>query len=95
MHERYLALCGVIFEQGDYSKFQLEWEALKRNFFGGDPDEPIIIHRKEIMSKSGLFSVLADDQKCNAFNAALLDLIAGTPFKMEAGINQLNSIRIV
>jgi hypothetical protein len=80
VHGRYLALCGVIFKEKDYLKFQVVWEAMKRSFFDGDPDEPIILHRKEIMGKSGVFSVLEDEQKCAAFDARFLSIMAETPF---------------
>jgi hypothetical protein len=80
VHERYLALCGVIFREEDYSSFQIEWEAMKRSFFQGDPDEPIILHRKEIMAKSGIFSVLADEQTRAAFDAEFLRIVAAAVF---------------
>jgi hypothetical protein len=53
VHERYLALCGVIFIEEDYLKFRVEWETMKRSLFDGDPDEPIILHRKELCRKAG------------------------------------------
>ena len=81
LHERYLALCGVMFEEVVYLEFQKKWEAMKRKFFDGDPDEPIILHRKELMSKSGLFSVLEDPQKRAEFDAAFLAIVADTAFK--------------
>jgi hypothetical protein len=80
VHERYLALCGVIFKEEDYSRFQVAWEAMKRFFFQGDPDEPIILRRKEIMAKSGVFSVLADEQRRAEFDGEFLRIVAATPF---------------
>ena len=80
VHGRYLALCGVIFKEEDYLIFQIEWEAMKRTFFEGDPDEPIVLHRKEIMGKSGIFSVLEDEQERARFDAQLLEIIKKTPF---------------
>jgi hypothetical protein len=77
---RYLALCGAIFEETEYLKFQVEWEKLKRQFFHGDPDEPIILHRKELMSKSGIFSPLADEATRLAFNRAFLQIVEQAPF---------------
>ena len=55
-HERYLALCGVVFEDAAYRAFQEGWEKMKRAFFKGDPDEPIILHRKEIMGGAGFLA---------------------------------------
>ena len=80
VHERYLALCGVIFEDGDYQAFQSEWERMKRSFFGGDPDEPVILHRKELMGKSGLFSVLEDEVKHRKFDAEFLRIVGAARF---------------
>jgi hypothetical protein len=80
IHERYLALCGVIFEETAYLKFKADWEAFKRSFFDGDPDEPIILHRKEVMGKSGLFSVLADPAQCARFDSEFLRVVGEAPF---------------
>ena len=79
-HERYLALCGVVFEDAAYRAFQEGWEKMKRAFFKGDPDEPIILHRKEIMGRSGIFSVLEDDARRAEFDAAFLEILGATPF---------------
>jgi hypothetical protein len=79
-HNRHLALCGVIFEDAAYCRFQEAWEAMKRRFFKGDPDEPIIAHRKEIMSRSGPFSPLGSPAILGKFNAAFLSLVGATPF---------------
>jgi Protein of unknown function (DUF3800) len=80
VHEQHLALCGVIFESEQYLQFQVKWEELKRRFFKGDLDEPIILHRKEIMSKSGIFSPLADSATCAAFNAEFLNVVEQASF---------------
>lgn len=77
---RYLALCGVLFEDTENLKFQVEWEKLKRQFFKGDPDEPIILHRKELMSKSGIFSPLANESIRTDFNKSFLQTVEQTQF---------------
>jgi hypothetical protein len=79
-HLRYLALCGVVFEEQQYRTFQVAWETIKRRFFQGDPDEPIIFHRKELMSRSGVFSVLEDAGRRAEFDAAFLEIVRATPF---------------
>lgn len=79
-HQRYLALCGVIFSEDDYRVFQERWETMKRGFFKGDPDEPIVLHRKELMSRSGIFSVLEDETKRAEFDVAFLEIVRATPF---------------
>lgn len=80
VHDQHLALCGVIFEETEYQRFQIRWEGLKRQFFKGDPDEPIILHRKEIMSRSGIFSPLEDAITRDAFNNEFLKIVEGTSF---------------
>ncbi|MEI7732192.1 MAG: DUF3800 domain-containing protein [Verrucomicrobiota bacterium] len=77
---RFLALCGVIFEDQEYRLFQQEFEQLKRNFFKGDPDENIVLHREDILNRRGLFCVLQDDAKRREFDAALTGLLQKTPF---------------
>jgi hypothetical protein len=78
--DRYLALCGVVFEDAAYRAFQEGWEKMKRAFFSGDPDEPVIVHRKEIMGRSGIFGVLKEDVRRAEFDAAFLEILAATRF---------------
>jgi hypothetical protein len=60
-NQRFLSLTGVILE-GEYTRtvIQPEMEALKRTFFREDPDEPVILHRKEIVNRRRAFQVLRD-----------------------------------
>lgn len=77
---RYLALCGLIFDDESYRTFQKRFEELKRSFFKGDPDEPIIMHRADIINRRGVFSVLQDRETHLAFGQALGPLIRETAF---------------
>lgn len=58
-NQRFLGLTGVILK-GDYvtSVLQVEMMKLKTDFFRGDPDEPVIFHRKEMVNRRGPFHVL-------------------------------------
>lgn len=49
---RYLSLSGVIFEQG-YMRdtFAPAVEQFKREFFRGDPDDRVVLHRKDVLNK--------------------------------------------
>jgi hypothetical protein len=49
-------------------------EALKRNFFGSHPDDPIVLHRKELVNKKPPFEALQDSATEAAFNRELLTL---------------------
>lgn len=59
---RYLSLTGVIFDRDDMAdKIHPRLEQLKREFFGHHPDEPVILHRKEMLNKKRHFRVLHND----------------------------------
>lgn len=70
---RFLSLTGVIFDLDYVNKVLFpEIELLKRNFFGSHPDEPIILHRKEIIHKKPPFAVLRDPEVEQRFNSEIL-----------------------
>ena len=52
---RFLSLTGVIIDL-DYVKRTLftQMESLKSRYFGSHPDEPIVLHRKELSMQSTL-----------------------------------------
>jgi len=72
-NQRYLSLSGVILELS-YVEDTLfpEMEVLKRRYFNSHPDDPIILHRKELVNKKPPFTALQDPGVENAFNADLL-----------------------
>ena len=67
-NHRFLSLTGVIISL-DYVKNNLhpEMESLKVKFFGSHPDEPIILHRKELVNAKYPFQVLNDTSLRVAF----------------------------
>lgn len=76
-NQRFLSLTGVILEsQYALSVLQPEMEQLKREFFQRDPDEPVILHRKELVNKRPPFHTLRDPQVEQRFNVALLAALA-------------------
>lgn len=78
---RYLSLTGVAMRV-DHARDTLEpnmnW--IKANVFRHDPDDPIILHRKEIMGFKGPFQVLRDDATATLFNKAVLRLFNSTEY---------------
>jgi len=74
---RFLSLTGIILEL-DYVKNTLfpQMENLKSKYFGSHPDEPIILHRKEIMNAKYPFECLRDPQIRTEFDKELLNLMA-------------------
>jgi uncharacterized protein DUF3800 len=80
---RYLALLGVWFRRGDeYIAFSDALEHLKRRFFGARPDQPVILHRSDIVNRRKAFGVLRDEELRAGFDAALIDLVQRADFKM-------------
>jgi hypothetical protein len=67
---RYLGLTGVIIDL-ETSKHILtqRLDEIKRKYFSIEYDEPIILHRKEIIQKKPPFTVLTDIEIEKSFNA--------------------------
>lgn len=75
-NDRYLSLTGVIFSL-EYVKTTLapELEAFKQSYFGGHPDDPIVLHRKELFQSVHPFKPLLDPEISARFYAELFSLI--------------------
>jgi hypothetical protein len=83
--KRYLSVVGCVFDLVIYRQvFQPGLEQLKARFFPHDPDEPVILHRKELINKRGPFRVLLDPQVRNSFDRELLALVSSTDFRVIA-----------
>jgi len=83
--KRYLGLAGLMFEQTkDYKMFQAGFQGLKEAHFPHDPDYPLVLHRTDILHKRGIFKCLQDEQRCAAFDRALLELIVRSTFRIVA-----------
>lgn len=80
---RFLCLTGVIFSL-DYVRkiLQPELESLKAKYFDSHPDEPIILHRKELVHKKPPFHSLLNPQISKAFNEEFLQLLAKWDYKV-------------
>jgi hypothetical protein len=62
--KRYLGLTGCTIETETYaSSFYPKLEELKQKHFPHDPDDVVILHRKEIINKESHFWRLRDPQK--------------------------------
>jgi len=70
---RFLSLTGVIIDL-DYVNDTLyhQMESLKSKYFDSHPDDPIILHRKEIVNAKYPFEVLRDKDIRTQFDAELL-----------------------
>ena len=75
-NHRYLSLTGVIFEL-EYVRTTVfpTVEDLKKRYFNSHPDDPLILHRKELVNKKPPFTALHDPQIEAGFNQELLQLL--------------------
>ena len=75
-NNRYLSLTGLIISL-DYVRDFLHpaVESLKRRYFGEHPDDPIILHRRELVNQRPPFEALQDPDTRLAFDAELLALV--------------------
>jgi hypothetical protein len=73
---RYLSLTGIIMELEHVREIVFPGlEQLKRDYFDGHPDDPIVLHRKELLNKKPPFHALRDPQIRDKFDAKLLKLL--------------------
>lgn len=79
--KRYLGLTGCIIETEKYrSVFHPKLEELKQRHFPHNPDDPVILHRKDIINKHGPFWRLRDPERENSFNEDLLSFLEDMEF---------------
>lgn len=72
--KRYLSLTGCIIANEYYrTTFQPELERLKQKHFPHTPDQPLILHRSEIINKKSGFWRLRDAEVERNFNEILFD----------------------
>lgn len=62
--------------------FQPKLEELKTKYFDSHPDDPIILHRKELLKGKFPFQSLQNPKKRAKFNSELLNLFANTEFSI-------------
>jgi hypothetical protein len=75
-NHRFLSLTGVIAELGHVERvIHPQMEALKRSFFRSHPDEPVILHRRELIQANHPFEPLRDASIRKQFDHQLLTLL--------------------
>lgn len=81
--KRYLGLVGVAFETEYYrNTFQPMLEGFKQKHFPHNPDDPITLHREDIINKRGVFSRLLDKEKEDAFNQDFLYMLKDAQYML-------------
>jgi len=79
---RYLCLLGCWFRGQEYLEFHRELEALKQRHLPHNPDEPVILHRKDMVNRRGCFWRFRDRDLEESFNNDLMGLIERTDFRI-------------
>jgi hypothetical protein len=81
-NHRYLSLTGIAMEMTYVDTFLFpSMEQLKRQFFESHPDDPVVLHRKELVNKKTPFQVLRNPEVSARFDESLLNLIHTLQFK--------------
>lgn len=81
---RYLCLLGCWFKNPDYQEFYDKLESFKRDFFNTNPDEPVILHREDIVNRRSHFGVLQQPGRGRDFDARLLSVVREARFTVVA-----------
>ena len=81
---RYLCLLGCWFRADNYRRFHQALEALKQKHIPHNPDDPVILHREDIVNRRGPFWRLRTEEVASAFDSDLLALIEDAQFKLVA-----------
>jgi len=82
-NNRVLSLTGVICEADHMlNVIQPEMEGIKRKYFQTDADEPVILHRKELVNKAEPFETLRDPEVEASFNADLLEALRNWEYRV-------------
>jgi len=81
--KRYLGLTGVIVEGESYrTQFQPALEQLKQTHFPHNPDEPVVLHRTDLVNRRGPFWRLRNPQNEQRFNEDLLRFLVDQDYRL-------------
>ncbi len=81
---RYLCVLGCWFRADHYRGFHQELEAFKQAHVPHNPDEPLILHREDIINRRGSFWRLRDPDASRAFDDDLLQVVSAAQFAVVA-----------
>jgi hypothetical protein len=90
---RYLALLGCWFKNADYVHFRDALEQFKSRHLHHHPDNPVILHREDIINQRRVFKVLQDLRKRSSFDEDLLGVIQAADFRVVAVVIDKAALR--
>ena len=91
---RFLCLLGCWFQNSEYVGFHTDLEALKAKYLAHHPDEPVVLHREDMLNARKAFHVFRDLGIRKAWDGDLLQLIARTRFTIVAVVIDKLSLRL-
>ena len=90
---RYLCLLGCWFRVGEYHEFHQALEAFKHKHIPHNPDDPVILHREEIVNRRRSFWRLRDPALAQEFDDDLIELIREARFRVVAVVIDKKALR--
>lgn len=81
---RFLCLIGCWFQNPDYLEFHKLLEELKSQHFVHHPDDPVVLHREDIINRRKAFKILHNNDIHQQFDSDLLDVIEKAQFTVVA-----------
>lgn len=90
---RYLCLLGCWFRNPDYLKFHEAIEGFKSAYLPHHPDDPVILHRDDMINARKAFKNLRDDTVRAKFDDELLRIIEAAEFKVVAVVIDKQELR--
>jgi hypothetical protein len=79
---RFLCLLGCWFKNPDYLQFHQALESLKAKHLPHHPDEPVVLHREDMVNARRAFKALRDPSKRAAFDEDLIEVTQAASFRM-------------
>ncbi|MFT0713639.1 DUF3800 domain-containing protein [Flagellimonas lutimaris] len=76
-------LCGVIFREDHYNKFDNELKGLKLKYFG---NEDVVFHSYHMRNKLGVFKIFQDEQVLSYFYSDIENIFTQSNYKIIACI---------
>lgn len=84
VQHRFLCLLGCRFQNPNYLRFHESLECLKSKHFPHHPDEPVILHREDMLNARKVFKSLREAKTRARFDKALLRVIKKANFTFVA-----------
>lgn len=83
VNARFLSLTGVLVSLNHVRDVLFpEMEKMKGDHFNSHPDNPLVLHRKELVNKNAPFEILRDEAVCAAFDADFLAALERWSYKV-------------